>query len=140
LTDRARAAEDECWRVRQVQVPGGGPHRGGRRGVRAVGVEHARHLQAVLRDHRLANLGEHLFAGSHVRAAHEDRGAVQVLRPAGEDAALDEVADLLRRDAAVGEDVFGPRVHGHDAVEDARLRVGVELEEDGRLVAHDGLG
>ena len=90
LADRAGAAEHERLRRAQVEVPAGGPDGGGGGGVRAVRVEHDRHAQPVLRDEVLPHLGQHRLAGGHVRPADEDGGAVQVLRPAGEDAAVDE--------------------------------------------------
>ena len=101
-----------CWR--------GGPDGGGGGGVGPVGVEQHRHAQAELRQHVLARLGQQLFAGRHVAAADEDRGALQVLRAAREDRPMDQVAHLLRLDAAVAEHLVGPGVDGHDAVEDAR--------------------
>ena len=45
--------------------------------------------------------------------------------------------DVLRRDAAVAEDVLRAGIDRDDAVEHARQRVGVELDEDGWLVGHD---
>ena len=62
---------------------------------------------------------------------------VQVLRPAREDGAVDHVADLLRLDAAVAEHLVGTGIDGHDAVEDAGVRVAVELDEDFALFGMD---
>src|SRR5262249_751833 len=82
-------------------------------------------------------LGQHPLAGRDVRPTDKDRGSVQVLRPAGEDAAVHQFADMLRPHAAVAEDMHRARVHSHDPVEDARVMVRVELQEDGRLVGHE---
>ena len=53
---------------------------------------------------------------------------------AREDGAVDEVAHLLRLDAAVAEHLVGAGVDGDDAVEDAGVRIAVELDEDGAFV------
>ena len=103
-------------------MPAGGTHGGGRGRVRAVGVEHHRDAQAELREHVLPHFREHSFAGGHVGAADEDRRAVQILRPAREDAAVDQRHHVLRRDAAVAEHVLRAGVDGHDAIEHARQR------------------
>ena len=49
---------------------------------------------------------------------------------AREDRAVDQALHLLRLDAAVAEDFVGPGIDGDDAVEDAGVRVAVELDED----------
>ena len=64
-------------------------------------------------------------------------GALQVLRPAGEDRPVDQALHLVRLDAAIAEQVSTPGVDGDDAVEHARLRVGVELDQDLALVGHE---
>ena len=58
---------------------------------------------------------------------------MQVGRPAREKGPVDQVANDFRRHAAVAEKMVDARVDGHDAVEDAGLRVGVELDQDRRL-------
>ena len=61
--------------------------------------------------------------------------------PSGEEGPVDQVADRLGPDPAVAEQVVDPRVDRHHAVEDARLGVGVELDQDRGLggVGHDRL-
>src|SRR6266571_673149 len=93
-------------------------HRGDRRGVRPVRVEHRRHREGL--EHRLRRRGEQLLAHRDVRAADEDRGVLQVLGTAREDAAVDQVADIGLDDAAVV---------GHDPVEHARQPGAVELQQ-----------
>ena len=58
------------------------------------------------------------------------------LRPAREDAPVDQRHHVLGRDAAVAEQLLDAGIDGDDAVEDARLRVGVELDEDRGFVGH----
>ena len=98
----------------------------GRR-VRPVRVEHDRHAHRA--EERLAHGGEQPLAGGHVGAADEDRGVVQVLRTAREDRAVHEIADRVFGHAAVAHDLVGAAVVGDDAVEDAGVRRGVELQE-----------
>ena len=118
--------------------------RGDGRGVRSVRVEH--HRDAHRTEERLAHGREQPLAGGHVGAADEDRGVVQILRAAREDRAVHEVADRVLGDAAVAHDFVGAAVVGDDAVEDAGMRRGVELEEEfahGRIDAEGrgaGLG
>src|SRR5260370_1304493 len=76
-------------------------------------------------------------AGGHVTAADEKRRAGQILRPTREDGPVYHVAHLLRPDVAVAEHFVGAGVDGDDAVEDAGLRVGIELDQDFPFV-HDG--
>ena len=52
------------------------------------------------------------------------------LRPAGEDRAVDKTLDLLGFDAAVLQQPIDAAIGGDDGVEDAGVRIGVELEED----------
>ena len=61
---------------------------GGR--VRPVWVEHHRHPHRA--EERLRDRGEQSLAGGHVGAADEDRGVVEIFRPAGEDGAVHENA------------------------------------------------
>ena len=52
---------------------------------------------------------------------------------------MDEVADRLGRDPAVAEQVIDARVDRDHAVEDARLRVDVELDQDRGLGVASGM-
>ena len=58
-------------------------------GMKAVGVEQDRHLQAVLGQHVLAGFLHQPLAQGHVAAADEDRRALQVPGATGEDGAVD---------------------------------------------------
>ena len=55
-------------------------------------------------------------------------GKVRVMRSA-EDASREQVANRLRRHAAVAHDLVGAPVKSDDAVEDAGMLGGVELEQ-----------
>ena len=55
---------------------------------------------------------------------------------AREDGPVDHAAHLLGLDRAVAEDLVYSRVNRHHAVKDARLRIGIDLDEDFALV-HD---
>src|SRR5262249_12392641 len=85
-----------------------------------------------------AHLLQQFFPGGHVAAADEDGRALQVLRAAREDGPVDQVAHLLRLDAAVAENLVGTGVDGHDTVEDAWLWVAVNLDENLAFV-HDSI-
>jgi hypothetical protein len=50
---------------------------------------------------------------------------------------MDEAANLVKGDAAVAEDLVDARIDGDDAIERARMRVAVELDEDGALVHNE---
>ena len=67
------------------------------------------------------------LAGGHVGAADEDGGVVQILRSAREDRAVHEIADRVFGHAAVAHDLVRAAVVRDHAVEDARVRRGVEL-------------
>ncbi len=78
----------------------------------------------------------------HVRPSDEDRRPSEVGAPSGEEGPVDEVSDRLGLDPPVAEQVIDPRIHGHHAIEDARLRVGIELDQDGGpgvSLGHDSL-
>src|SRR5205823_13309443 len=92
---------------------------------------------AELRAPLLASLRKYLSPGRAVRPADEDRRPMKVFRPPREDAAVHEFADILRPHAAVAENLRRPRIDRHHAIEDARLRVGVELQKYGRFVRHE---
>ena len=59
--------------------------------------------------------------------------AVRSAGPAREECPVNQVADVLRRHAAVAEQMLDTRIDGHNAVEDAGLRIGVELDQDLRF-------
>ena len=84
---------------------------------------------AERREQRVLRHREQLLAGRHVVAADPDRGVVQILRAAGEDAAVDQVADVVLGDAAVAHDDVGAGIVGDDLVEHARQPGAVELEQ-----------
>ena len=109
-----------------------GSHRGGGRRVRAVAVKQHGDAQAELRDHVLLHFRKELLPRSHVAAADEDGGSLQV--SPREDGPMHEVAHLLRLDAAIGKHLVGAGVDGHDAIEYARVRIGIELNENAALV------
>jgi hypothetical protein len=62
---------------------------------------------------------------------------LQILGRSREERSINQIAHLLRLDAAVPQQMFDAGIHCHDRVEDARLRIGVELEQDS-LRAHCG--
>ena len=131
LADRAGGGEDGHGDARERPARSplvGREDRGGGRGVRAVGIEQDGDGNGP-KNVDLDGL-EDLFAARDVRAADEDRRVLQVGRTSREEAAVDQLADVLGRDAAVSEQVVDPGIDGDDGVEDAGLRVGVELEED----------
>ena len=79
-------------------------------------------------------LGQELLAQRNVAAANEQGRAFQVLRPAREDGSMYQIAHLLGLDAGVAEEVLGAGIDGHNPVEDAGLRIAVELDEDFSLI------
>jgi len=70
-----------------------------------------------------------LLARRHVVAADPDGGVLQVLGSAGEDAAVDEIANVTLGDPAVAHDVVRAGVVSHDLVEHAGQPGTVELEQ-----------
>ena len=82
-------------------------------------------------------LGQKPFARGHITAADEQGREPEVLRTSGENGPVDQVANLFRLDAAVAEDLVGAGIDGHHSVEDTRLRIAVDLDEDFTLVHGD---
>ena len=80
-------------------------------------------------EHRVLRHREELLAGRHVAAADPDGRVVQVLGSTGEDASMDQIADVGFGDAAVAEDIVGARVVGNDLVEHTRQAGTVELKQ-----------
>jgi hypothetical protein len=109
---------------------------GGRR-VRAARIE--QHGYPHRPEEALPHRSEDLLAAVHAAAPDENRGALQRIPAARENRAVDEVAHSARLHAAVGEHVLRASVHRHDPVEDAGVRVAVELDQDLRLLAHEDL-
>ena len=71
------------------------------------------------------------FSPAATSAAADEHGRVlQVGRAAREHRAVDEVAHGVGRHAAVPQQLVDARIDRHDRVEHARLRIGVEAEED----------
>jgi hypothetical protein len=99
-----------------------------RRGVRSVGVEHDGDAERV--EHGVLRHGQQLLAGRHVGAADPDGGVGQVFRSAGEDASVDQVADVTLGHPAVTHDRVRTGVVGHDLVEHARQPGAVELKQE----------
>ena len=93
LADGAGAGEDDGGCTAEVDVFGGGEDGGGGGGVGSVGVE--QHRDAHRAEEGFFCRGEQFFAGGDVGAADENGGLREVLRGAGEDRAVDEVADSL---------------------------------------------
>ena len=107
---------------------------GGRGGVGAVGVEQDRHSQAELREHVPAEPPQ---AGRSpaVTSLPPMKMAVRSrsLGPAREDRAVHQIRICSGRTPAVAEDLVRAGVDRHNAVEDAGLRIAVELDQDGGL-------
>src|SRR5437879_3995681 len=118
-------------------MSGGCPHHGRRRRVRSARIEQDRNLQSVRRQHGLAGFLAQSRSRSDARPANENRGAVQIFAAAREDAAMHQIAHRVRLHAAVAQHMLRPGIQRDDAVEDARPLVGVELQQNGRLVAHE---
>jgi len=81
-----------------------------------------------------ARLGEELLPRTHVVAANKDGRSLEILRAAGENGAMNQVAHLLRPDSAVTENFIGTGINGHDSIKDARLGIAIELNQDFSLV------
>ena len=126
---RTRAGEDDDTRARHIakRLLNPDDRRNGRR-VRAVRVEHDRHAHGT--EERFLHFGEHALTHGHVGAADEDRRVVQILRPAREDRAVDEIAHRVFSDAAIRHHVVGTAIARDDAIEDAGMRRAIELNEE----------
>ena len=125
--DRTGAGEHHRLLALELLRLGEQRHAGGRRGVGAVRIEHHRDAEGAeeLLLHRL----EQRLALGHVAAADEDRGVLLLLAAAGEDRAVDESADIVRRDIGIARHAVGAAVIGDHRVEHARVRIGVEQEQ-----------
>ena len=102
-------------------------HRRDGGGVGAVRVEHDGDPERI--EQRILGHRQQLLARGHVGAADPDGRVVQILGAAGEDAAVDQVADVALGDAAVAHDEVGAGIVGDDLIEDARQPRAVELEQ-----------
>ena len=74
--------------------------------------------------------GEQFFARRDIGAADENRRLRQVLRGTGEDRAMDQVADVAGLDVGVLQQAIDARIGGDNRIENAGVRIGVELDED----------
>jgi hypothetical protein len=100
-----------------------------RRGrVGAVGIEHHRDAEGA-EEFLLHGLEQRLALG-HVAAADEDRRVLLVLAAAGEDSAVDQPADIVRRDIGVARHAVRAAVIADDRVEHGWHRVGIEQEQE----------
>ena len=72
-------------------------------------------------------------AGRHFRSADENRRVAQVVWPACEKRAVNQLANDFRRHAAVAKKLIHTRVNGHDPIEDAGLWISVKLNQDRRF-------
>ncbi len=81
-----------------------------------------------------ARLGQELLPRAHVVAADKDGRSLEILGAARKNGAMDQVAHLLRPDTAVTENFVGTGVKRDDSIEDARLRIAIELNQDFSLV------
>ncbi len=79
------------------------------------------------------DLPQQRFAGRHVRTADEDGRVPQVLRAAREDGPVHEFAHALHLDPVVLQQLIHSRIDGHHRIEDARVPVAVELNQNLRL-------
>jgi hypothetical protein len=53
---------------------------------------------------------------------------------------VDQPLHVLRRDAAIAEELLNSGIDGHDTIERTRKGIGVELDEDFTFVGHGKLG
>src|SRR5687767_14458723 len=100
------------------------------RGVASVGIQEHGDLQLELGQEVLLDLLQQLLPRSDVAAADEDRCVMEVLRPAGKNRAMDQVAHLLGADATVTKQLVGAAIDGYDPVKRGWLRIRVELDQD----------
>ena len=104
-----------------------------RQGLRTA-IEQHRDLQFPLRQQVLFHLGQKRFTSSHITAADKDGRAMQILSAARKDAAVHQRLHLLRLHAAVTEELLHAGINRCHAIKRARLRIGIELDEDGGFV------
>ena len=69
------------------------------------------------------------LAGRHISAADEDGRVVEILRTAREDGAVHEIANRVLGHGAVAQHLVGASVERDDAIEGARVRRAVEVQE-----------
>src|SRR5829696_3515681 len=93
-----------------------------------VGVQHDRYAEG--REQSVLRHGEELLAGGHIVAPDPDRGVVQVLGAAGEDASVNQVPDIAFSNSAIAHDDISAGVIGNDLIERARQARAVELEQE----------
>jgi hypothetical protein len=103
-------------------------HGGCRGGVGTIRVEHDRDAHGA--EEAFARFGEYQLAGSDVGAADENGRVFQIGGTAREHGAVHKVTDGIGRYIAVAEQLIRAGIDRDDGVENARLRVGVETEED----------
>jgi hypothetical protein len=130
LSHRPRPAQDQRRRTGEIEMACGGPNRCRRRGVGTVGIEKHGDAQPELRQHVPARFRQELLSRADVAAADEECGTFEIFRTTREDSAMDQVADLLRPYSSVAEDFVCAGVGRHDAVEHARLRITIQLNQD----------
>src|SRR5947209_5044776 len=82
----------------------------------------------------LSHLRQQRLSQRDIATANEDGGVLEILGPAREYGTVHQLARLLELHRTIAADLVRPRVHGDDAVECARLRIAIELDEDLALV------
>ena len=108
-------------------------HRGHRRGIGAVGVQHDG--DGEFTEERVLRHCQELLAGGHVASPDPHGGVVEILGTAGEDAAVNEIADVAFGHTTVAQHDIGGGIIGHDLIENARQPRTVELKQE---LAHRG--
>ena len=109
-------------------MPTRGHHRSSCRGIRTVAVEHQGHAHRAKK--RLLRRGQELLACMNIRTADEYGSVFQRSASACEHRSMHQITYFRRLYATVSEQVIDTRVDGDHAVENARLWVGVEADEN----------
>jgi hypothetical protein len=132
--DRPRARQHDRLFALELPSLGEQRHAGRRRSVGAIGIEHDGDAERA--EEALLHRFKQRLALRYVAAADEDRGRLLVLAAAGKDGAVDQRADIVRRDTGIAGDPVGAAVIGDDSIEHARIGIGVEQEQQ---FLHEGL-
>jgi len=138
LSHRSGAAQYQSGCVRQIEVSRGSSNGRCGRGIGTVGIEKHRYAQPELWQHVPAGLRQQLLPRPDVAAANKEGGVLEIFGSAGEDGTMHQVADLLGPHTGVAKDLVRARIERHDSIEDAWLRIAIELNENFAFVhAHN---
>jgi hypothetical protein len=126
LSNRAGSSQDKCRIAFKTDVSRCADNSCGGGAVRAVAIDHHRNFERI--EHGIDSVPEDLFSMYHIGTTDENGSVFEILWTAGIHGPMHKIPNLLGFNVGILKQPFSPGVYRNHGIEDASLRIGIELD------------